>query len=107
MAKKRRSPIEEFLALSPEEKEREYQAVDREFIWAETKPLTAEDRKAWKKFRERVRTRGRPKVGQGAKVVSVSIEGGLLKRTDALARRKGVSRAQLVARGLKMLLRAS
>ena len=106
MAKKL-SPIEEFLALSPEDKEREYRSVDREFSRAETQPLTSRQRKAWNKFRERRRSRGRPKVGEGAKVVSLTIEGGLLKRTDALAKREGVSRAQLVARGLEMVLQAS
>lgn len=107
MTKKKTSVIEAFLALSPEEKECEYRSVDREFSRAETQPLTPRQRKAWKKFRERRRLRGRPKVGEGAKVVSVTIEGGLLKRTDALAKREGVSRAQLVARGLELLLRAS
>lgn len=107
MAKNRRSAIEEFLALSPEEKEREFRSIDREFSRAQTKPLTAAQRSAWKKFRERRRSRGRPKVGQGARVVSLTIEGGLLKRTDALAKREGVSRANVVARGLEMLLRAS
>ena len=107
MPKKRQSPIEAFLALSPEQKDREYRAIDREFSRAETKPLTVRQRKAWNKFRERRRARGRPRIGEGAKVVSLTIEGGLLKRTDALAKREGVSRAQLVARGLEMLLRAS
>jgi hypothetical protein len=105
--KRKPTPIEEFLALSPEEKEREYRAVDREFTWAETKPLNAAERKAWQKFRERRRTRGRPMVGQGAQVVSLTIERGLLKRADALAKREGVSRALIVARGLELLLRAS
>lgn len=105
--KKRQSPIEAFLALSSEEKECQYRAIDREFSRAETKPLTVRQRKAWNKFRKRRRSAGRPKVGEGAKVVSLTIEGGLLKRADALAKREGVSRAQLVARGLQMVLRAS
>ena len=104
---KNKSPIEEFLSLSDAEKEKVYQSVDREFSRKETRPLTAAERAAWKKFRERRRLRGRPKVGQGAKVVSVTIEGGLLKRADALAKREGVSRAKVVARGLELLLRAS
>ena len=106
MRKKKHTPIEAFNTLSAEEKEREYRALDRPFSRADTRPLSPENRAAWKKFRER-RSRGRPKVGQGAKTVSLTIEGGLLKRADALAKREGLSRAQIVARGLKMLLKAS
>jgi hypothetical protein len=105
--KRKLTPIEEFLALSPAEKEREYRAVDREFKWEETKPLNAAERKAWRKFQERRRQRGRPKVGLGAKTVALTIERGLLKRADALAKREGVSRAKIVARGLELLLKAS
>jgi hypothetical protein len=107
MNKRKLSPIDAFNALSDDRKEREYHALDREFTRAQTLPLTAEQRKAWRKFKERRRLRGRPKVGEGAKTVSLTIEGGLLKRADALAKREGLSRAQIVARGLKMLLRAS
>ena len=107
MSKRKLTPIEAFLALSDEEKEREYQSVDREFTRAETQPLTGEQRKAWRKFRERRRARGRPKIGQGAKTVALTIERGLLKRADAMAKREGVSRAQIVARGLQLLLKAS
>src|SRR5437868_12287683 len=104
--KRKLTPIEAFNALSVEQKEAEYGSVDREFSRAETRPLTPAQRKAWQKFRER-RRRGRPKIGQGARTVSLTIERGLLRRADALAKREGVSRAQIVARGLEMLLRAS
>jgi len=107
MPKRKLTPIEAFLALSDQEKEREYKLVDREFTRAETQPLTAAQQRAWRKFRERRRARGRPRVGQGAKTVALTIERGLLRRADALAKREGVSRAQIVARGLKMLLKAS
>lgn len=49
---------------------------------------------------------GRPKEGRGSQVVSVSIERGLLEQSDALATRMGVSRAGLIARGLKAVLAA-
>jgi|SRR4051812_45412491 len=107
MKKVKLSPIEEFEALSGEEKEREYRSVDRIFSRKEGRPLTREQRKAWAKFQERRGKRGRPKLGEGAKTVSLTIEGGLLKRADALAKRKGISRAQIVARGLELLLKAS
>ena len=47
------------------------------------------------------RRRGRPRKGRGAKVISVSVEKGLLARCDRLAEKLGVSRAELIARGLR------
>lgn len=52
----------------------------------------------------RKRKRGRPIEGKGAQVISVSVERGLLNRSDKLAERMGISRSQLIARGLKAVL---
>ena len=48
---------------------------------------------------------GRPRVGQGAKRVLITIERGLLADADALAKRRNTSRARLIAEGLKMVLK--
>lgn len=98
------STTEEFLALSDAEKERVYRALDREYTLEETRPLNAAERQLWREVKERT---GRPKVGKGAKVVSVSIERGLLDRSDRYARRKGMTRAQLIAEGLRLALKAA
>jgi hypothetical protein len=100
----RLSPIEAFLALSNEEKERVYQDVNHELTPDEMRPLTPAERALWRRAQKRM---GRPKVGQGSKVVSVSIERGLLQRSDAYARDHGISRAQLIAKGLEMALKAA
>lgn len=50
------------------------------------------------------RKRGRPKLGKGVRVVSVSVEKGLLARTDRLAKKLGVKRAWLISRGLEAIL---
>jgi hypothetical protein len=47
---------------------------------------------------------GRPRLGRGVKVVSVGIEASLLKRADRLAKKRGISRAKLVAEGLRTVL---
>jgi len=52
------------------------------------------------------RKRGRPRIGQGTQVISVSVEKGLLARADRLARRLRLRRAQLVARGLEAVVNA-
>jgi hypothetical protein len=76
---------------------------DREGVAETFGPMTAEAEAAWKAAR-RKRPRGRPRVGRGVKVVSVGIEAGLLKRADAVARKRGISRAKLVAEGLETVL---
>ena len=47
---------------------------------------------------------GRPRLGWGAKVISVSIEKELLARSDELARDLGVTRAALISQGLRAML---
>ena len=74
---------------------------DADFDDRRFKPLDAQATKLWDKAK---RKRGRPAIGKGVKVVSVSLEKGLLEATDKLAKRLGVSRAHLVAKGLKTLL---
>lgn len=51
------------------------------------------------------RLRGRPVVGEGAKVISLTVERSLLARADALAKKRGISRAALVAQSLETILR--
>ena len=43
-------------------------------------------------------------IGQGAKVISLSVERQLLSQADARAKALGISRAELVARGLRTML---
>ena len=50
------------------------------------------------------RKRGRPQIGEGSEVISLSIERNLLKRTDQLAKKKGLTRAQLFAQALQTIL---
>jgi hypothetical protein len=102
--KKRRqkSSVESFLALSDEEKS----AAVKEFDAPSENnygfgPLSPQSRKLWQKAK---RKRGRPKIGAGAAKVLVSVERGLLRRADALAKREGISRSQLFARSLSALM---
>ena len=99
---KKKSPIEEFIALSDAEKAAAVAQFDKE-VSAETfKPLSPEQRKVWERAKQR---RGRPKVGKGAERVSVTIERSLLKSADREAKRLGVSRAKLIALGLQEVMR--
>lgn len=76
---------------------------DAEFVVDEFRPLDAPARTRWAQAR---RKPGRPREGQGAKVISVSVENGLLEQTDRLARELGLTRARVIARGLRAMLAA-
>jgi hypothetical protein len=93
---------EEFLALSDADKERVWESLNRPIPIEETRPLTPDERKLWQRFKWKA---GRPKVGKGSKVVSVSVEKGLLAKADAYAKRHGMKRAQLFQIGLEAVLR--
>ena len=56
---------------------------DKPFVIDRSRALTREERRRWQRVK---RNRGRPKTGQGFRRISVSIEGGLLKKVTALAR---------------------
>src|SRR5688500_2281733 len=89
------TPIEAFEALPDAEKERQFAEFDKEFV--PTRPLTPAQRKLWQKIkRERKRKPGRPRVGEGAKVVSLSIEGELLRKADAAAKKRKQTRSEFV-----------
>ena len=76
---------------------------DREMVVDRFGPMTRENRARF----ERARTkRGRPRQGRGAQAISVTVEGRLLAETDALAKALGITRAGIIARGLKAVLAA-
>lgn len=75
--------------------------LNASFVIDKTRPLTPAERKRWQRAK---RGPGRPKIGRGAKVVSVSIESGLLVATDRLAKKRKVSRARLIAEGLNWVV---
>lgn len=96
-ARRARSALEEFLALPDDEKERVFSAFDQEFVAEKARPLTAAEGRE----EARARRRGRPRVGNGSTPVSVTVERSLLQQADALARRRRVSRSQLIAAALR------
>ena len=89
--------------LSGAELARAVAEFDEEFVLDTFGQLPGHAASRWARAR---RARGRPKRGRGAKVISLSVERTLLARSDALARRMEVTRAELVARGLKAMLAA-
>lgn len=59
---------------------------------AEARPMTPPER-----AQERALRRGRPRIGQGVRKISISLERRVLRDADALARKRGVKRSELIA----------
>lgn len=76
---------------------------DQENVADTFRRMTPAEEAAWRAAVEK-RPRGRPRVGKGVKVVSLGIEADLLRRADALAKKRRISRAKLVAEGLEAIL---
>lgn len=70
---------------------------DEDFAFLKGRALTAEE----KRLHAAARRRGRPRVGEGAEKIRVSVERGLLREADAFARKRKMSRSEMIARGLR------
>ncbi len=100
MKKNAKSNYQRFMEMTDAQRDAEVRQFDQEFI-ADTfgPPMPAQCRQ-WQRLKKKM---GRPQMGKGVKVISLSIEQGLLARADAMAKRQGISRARLVARGLERM----
>lgn len=67
----------------------------------DTRPLTPKMAAAWDRAK---RGRGRPRIGEGAEKVLISMEKRLLLVTDALAKRHGLDRSKLIALAIRQML---
>ena len=104
--KKELSVIDRFIALSDAQKRRivaEIEAETPEQRLARAKPLDAEGRRRHSLFKRRA---GRPRIGTGSGTINVtiSIERALLKKADAVARKNGLSRSELMARSVRAVI---
>ena len=77
--------------------------LDQEFVIDKCTPLTPAMRTRWEKAKRKSKRRN----DQGLRVVAVRLEEDLLKRSDTLAKKMGVTRDGLIARGLKAILIAA
>lgn len=63
--------------------------------------MNAAERRQWSNVRKKM---GRPKIGKGVKRVMISMEMQLLKESDAFARKRHLSRSQLISAGVRRLM---
>ena len=101
MAKRKSKPKKAYWKMTTEELGEATAEFDEEFV-EDTFGKPTPKQKA--QLARAKRKPGRPKVGKGAKVISLSVEVGLLEKTDRLAKKQGCSRAALVARGLEAIV---
>jgi len=100
---RRASQTARYERMNAEELREATREFEAEMVVESSRSLTAAERRAWETVR---RKPGRPRKGAGVKVISVSVEKGLLARSDHLARDLGISRASLIERGLRAVLAA-
>jgi hypothetical protein len=101
--KTRDSAADRFEQMTDEQKSAFARQYDREIPLSETRPLTAAERRLFQEILKR--GRGRPRIGKGAARINITIEKGLLDRVNALAKKRKLSRAQLIAKGLELVLK--
>jgi hypothetical protein len=97
----RKQPTKRYQEMNALQLAKATAAFDKELVIDRSRELTDEEKNQWRRARRKV---GRPKAGRGVRVVSVSIEKGLLSRADRLARKLQLPRTQLIALGLEALL---
>jgi hypothetical protein len=102
-SRKKRSFVEEFIALPDEDKDRIAAEFNREFSINDTKPLTARERRQWERIVRK--DRAAQKRARSAKVrVSLALDGDLVHRMDTYAEAHGLSRSELFTRGAEAIL---
>src|SRR5262245_43924800 len=95
---KNRKHIKPYWEMNTDELAKATKKFDKEFVADSFRPMTATERTRWQRIK---RKPGRPQVGNGHKIICVSIEKSLLKQSDALAKKLGISRASLIASCLR------
>lgn len=90
-----------FGRMTAEELDAEVAEYDRPFVAERrSRPLSANERAQY----QHALNRGRAKNVRRPKRAQISIDGTLLKRADAYAKRHGMTRSELIARGLEAMI---
>ena len=101
--------IKRFRGMTAEQLAKATEAYDAPGFVPAPVPVHPKVAAAERRVRGAIRKRGpgRPKVGEGAARVLVSIEGGLLARADKFAESKRMTRSELIALGLRTVMGGS
>lgn len=92
------------LELSPARRAEVTKEFDREFVADTFRPMNSENSERW----ERAKRKSKGGIGtSGAMTISIRVEKTLLKRSDILAKKNGLTRDALIDRALKSVLAAN
>ena len=97
--KKRQKPYSEMTTSELREATGEFDQEIKRF--PPGRALTASQ----KAMLEKAKERGRPRIGEGAAHVQITMERGLLRDVDQVARARGMTRSQLIAQSVKRHLK--
>ena len=87
--------------MKPKELAEATKSFDEPFVGDRSRPMNPAEREQWNRVS---RKRGTPKLGQGFKRVSVSLDQGLLNRVTAFVKKRRISRSLLVAKVFEQAL---
>jgi len=99
----RKKTVKAYWEMTTEELAEATKEFDEEFVADKAKPLTPQMARRWDRAKARP---ARREDGKGERVIAVRLNGQLLERCTALAKKKGISRDVLIARSLHALLAA-
>ncbi|HEY8748103.1 MAG TPA: hypothetical protein VIM11_09020 [Tepidisphaeraceae bacterium] len=94
-------------AMTPVQKQKIVDDIDRSTPARRRAQSTAPTPAQRARLDRAAKKMGRPRLGKGTRVVSVTVEVDLLKRADAFATAQGLKRSELFTRGLKSVLPAN
>jgi hypothetical protein len=99
----KKRPQKPYWEMNTQELREATKEFDEEFVIDKCTPLTPEMRARWEAVQRKL---SRPKRDQDVRKISISVHKDLLVRADALAKKMGLTREGLFARGLKAVLAA-
>lgn len=85
--------------MTPAQLEKLYAQAEKITPQTRSRPLSTADRALHRRA-------GRPPIGAGAERINITVERELLRQADAYARSHGLTRAALVAAGLRQIIAA-
>lgn len=101
---KKKNGAKPFWEMNRKELAEATKEFDQELVIDKCTPLTPAMRSRWEKAK---RKSARTRNGRGFRVISVRLDESLIKRSEALARKMGITRDHLVASGLRTVLAAA
>jgi len=93
-------------AMTPARRQKIIDEIDRSTPEQRSAQATAPTQAERARLDRAAKKMGRPRLGKGTRIVSVTVEVDLLKKADAFAASRGLKRSELFTQGLRKVLAA-